>query len=204
MLPAESCPGKEEQKFRAYRRRELLWWRASCKSIRRRRGGGGLAPCLTVVWLQSVGMCRRVAGVAGAALEAVVVLLFLLLLQLLAVTDAVHAVGLHRGELHALDVHLCTKTESILETKKNKAPHLDLSLIHQYGGGWHVQFAWKNLKLHRDSLALQATGELTDCPVHYRPFLPVHTPHPPIKAVHVLIALSNMRPLPMKSMWKGS
>lgn len=59
---------------------------------------------LTVVRLQSVGMCGCVAGVAGAALEAVVVLLFLL-----AVADAVHAVRLARSELHALDVHLCTQ-----------------------------------------------------------------------------------------------
>lgn len=67
-------------------------------------------PCgvLTVAWLQSVGMCGgRVAGVAGAALEAVVVLLLLLL----AVADAVHAVGLHGGVLRALDVHLCTQRE---------------------------------------------------------------------------------------------
>lgn len=66
-------------------------------------------PCgvLTVAWLQSVGMCGgRVAGVAGAALEAVVVLLLLL-----AVADAVHAVGLHGGVLRALDVHLCTQRE---------------------------------------------------------------------------------------------
>lgn len=66
------------------------------------QGEGWPLGVLTVVWLQSVGMCGCVAGVAGAALEAVVVLL------LLAVADAVHAVGLHRGELHALDVHLCT------------------------------------------------------------------------------------------------
>lgn len=57
---------------------------------------------LTVVWLQSVGMCARVAVVTGAALEAVLVLL-------LAVADAVHAVCLNRRELHALDVHLCTQ-----------------------------------------------------------------------------------------------
>lgn len=71
-------------------------------------------PCgvLTVAWLQSVGMCGgRVAGVAGAALEAVVVLLLLL-----AVADAVHAVGLHGGVLRALDVHLCT------QRKKNINP----------------------------------------------------------------------------------
>lgn len=65
------------------------------------QGDGWPLGVLTVVWLQSVGMCGCVAGVAGAALEAVMVLL------LLAVADAVHAVGLHRGELHALDVHLC-------------------------------------------------------------------------------------------------
>lgn len=66
----------------------------------------GLCGVLTVAWLQSVGMCGgRVAGVAGAALEAVVVLL------LLAVADAVHAVGLHGGVLRALDVHLCTQRE---------------------------------------------------------------------------------------------
>lgn len=76
-----------------------------------RGGAAGLetdGPCgvLTVAWLQSVGMCGgRVAGVAGAALEAVVVLL------LLAVADAVHAVGLHGGVLRALDVHLCTQRE---------------------------------------------------------------------------------------------
>lgn len=64
------------------------------------QGDGWPRGVLTVVWLQSVGMCGCVAGVAGAALEAVMVLL-------LAVADAVHAVGLHRGELHALDVHLC-------------------------------------------------------------------------------------------------
>lgn len=57
---------------------------------------------LTVVWLQSVGMCARVAVVTGAALEAVLVLL-------LAVADAVHAVCLDGRELHALDVHLCTQ-----------------------------------------------------------------------------------------------
>lgn len=51
-------------------------------------------------------MCGCVAGVAGAALEAVVVFL-------LPVADAVYAVCLPRGELHALDVHLCTQ-------KKNK------------------------------------------------------------------------------------
>lgn len=65
------------------------------------QGDGWPRGVLTVVWLQSVGMCGCVAGVAGAALEAVMVLL------LLAVADAVHAVGLHRGELYALDVHLC-------------------------------------------------------------------------------------------------
>lgn len=59
--------------------------------------------CLTVVRLQSVGMCGCVAGVTGAALEAVVVLL------LLAVADAAHAVRLARSELHPLNVHLCTQ-----------------------------------------------------------------------------------------------
>lgn len=54
---------------------------------------------LTVVWLQSVGMCGCVAGVTRAALEAVVILL--------SVADAVHAVSLDRCELHTLDVHLC-------------------------------------------------------------------------------------------------
>lgn len=68
-------------------------------------GDGWPRSVLTVAWLQSVGMCGCVAGVAGAALEAVVVLL------LLAITDAVHAVSLDRGELHALDVHLCTQKE---------------------------------------------------------------------------------------------
>lgn len=68
------------------------------------QGDGWLLGVLTVVWLQSVGMCGCVAGVAGAALEAILVLLLLLLL---AVADAVHAVGLHWGEFHALDVHLC-------------------------------------------------------------------------------------------------
>lgn len=72
-----------------------------------------------MVRLQSVGMCGCVAGVAGAALEAVVVLL-------LAVADAVHAVRLARGELHALDVHLCAQREkytrlfSALFGKQNK------------------------------------------------------------------------------------
>lgn len=61
------------------------------------------AQCLTVVRLQSVGMCGCVAGVAGAALEAVVVLL------LFPVADAVHAVSLDRSELHAFNVHLCTE-----------------------------------------------------------------------------------------------
>lgn len=69
-------------------------------------GGGWPRGVLTVAWLQSVGMCGCVAGVAGAALEAVVVLL-------LAVADAVHAVRLDRGELHALNVHLCTQKENI-------------------------------------------------------------------------------------------
>lgn len=62
------------------------------------------AGCLTVVRLQSVGMCARVAGVTGAALEAVLVLL--------AVADAVHAVCLTGRELHALNVHLCTQEET--------------------------------------------------------------------------------------------
>lgn len=58
-------------------------------------------------------MCGCVAGVAGAALEAVMVLL-------LAVADAVHAVGLHRGELHALDVHLCAG-EKVQSWRGNKS-----------------------------------------------------------------------------------
>lgn len=49
-------------------------------------------------------MCGCVAGVAGAALEAVVVFL-------LAIANAVHAVCLAGGELHALNVHLCTHKE---------------------------------------------------------------------------------------------
>lgn len=68
-------------------------------------GDGWPRGVLTVAWLQSVGMCGCVAGVAGTALEAVVVLL------LLAIADAVHAVSLDGGELHALDVHLCTQKE---------------------------------------------------------------------------------------------
>lgn len=75
-------------------------WRGEEGGIGSWQGDGWPRGVLTVVWLQSVGMCGCVAGVAGAALEAVMVLL--------AVADAVHAVGLHRGELHALDVHLCT------------------------------------------------------------------------------------------------
>ncbi len=70
-------------------------------------GDGWPRGVLTVVRLQSVGMCGCVAGVAGAALEAVVVLLLLL-----AVADAVHAVRLDRSELHALDVHLCVQKEN--------------------------------------------------------------------------------------------
>lgn len=63
-----------------------------------------------MLWLQSVGMCGCVAGVAaGAALEAVVVLL--------AVADAVYAVRLAGGELHALDVHLCSHKK---QTKKQE------------------------------------------------------------------------------------
>lgn len=68
-------------------------------------GNGWPHGVLTVVRLQSVGMCGCVAGVAGAALEAVVVFL-------LAVADTVHAVRLYRSELHALNVHLCTKREN--------------------------------------------------------------------------------------------
>lgn len=75
-----------------------------------------VARCLTVVRLQSVGMCGCVAGVAGAALEAVVVLL-------LDVTDAVHAVRLAGGEFHALDVHLCVQRE-----KQNTQGYLEYCL----------------------------------------------------------------------------
>lgn len=70
--------------------------------------GGGGQGCLTVLRLQSVGMCVCVAGVTGAALEAVVVLLVFIVV--LAIADAVYAVHLARSELHALDVHLCTNT----------------------------------------------------------------------------------------------
>lgn len=70
------------------------------KALDEEAGFGRRIGVLTVVRLQSVGMCGCVAGVAGAALEAVVVLL-------LAIADAVHAVHLARGELHALNVHLC-------------------------------------------------------------------------------------------------
>lgn len=66
---------------------------------------GWMSAGLTVVRLQSVGMCGRVAGVAGAALEAVVVLL------LAVVAHTVHAVRLDGRELHALDVHLCQDTK---------------------------------------------------------------------------------------------
>ena len=72
-------------------------------------GRDGSFSILTVAWLQSVGMCRCVAGVAGAALEAVLVLLFL------AIADAVHTVGLDGRELHALDIHLCKQDEKTQE-----------------------------------------------------------------------------------------
>lgn len=112
VLPEELGPGKKEQ----IQGVPPLWTAlmtvvGGVGNRKRVRDGSWLGDgwphgVLTVAWLQSVGMCGRVAGVAGAAREAVVVLL-------LAVTDAVHAVSLDRGELHALNVHLCTQKENM-------------------------------------------------------------------------------------------
>lgn len=95
------------------------------ESVDEEAGFGRRIGVLTVVRLQSVGMCGCVAGVAGAALEAVVVLL-------LAVADAVHAVHLARGELHALDVHLCeterTNTTVISSAHRQETVYFHLAV----------------------------------------------------------------------------
>lgn len=73
-------------------------------------------------------MCGCVAGVAGAALEAEVVLL--------AVADAVYAVRLARGELHALDVHLCLQTNNNKKQDRQKLEKWntdeDITCFHPY------------------------------------------------------------------------